>query len=194
MAIIDRFKKQALALLPRDVLIPDLVAVAVPQFPLDDFVGGKDVPALLSLNDPRVAALQNLNTVYSILKHQAFDGLADCDAARSRLSLYFETWKDRVEIYGLRGFDGDGAAYFCANLDVIKAACTPLADLYGFDADTLAPAMQKALIAYALQNEKPVLFIDGRVRDTDKAVIYAADRWICKTIGYDRTRPYYDLH
>lgn len=159
---------------------PDIAQVTCINFPMQEIaadIGIRDAQAV-SLSEVTSNTIQSLNSIYYNLSMQTFSMLGDCNAQRSPLSLDMNAVRETIEIDGLRAKASNGQTYFCANLSVIRDAIQHYSGVVYGDLDEVAKALQKALVAKALQSNKPVIIFECLIDDADKGLLCKADSFL----------------
>lgn len=159
---------------------PEIGKVACINFPLQEIaadIGIRDAQAV-SLDDITSNKIQSLDSIYFNLAMQTFSMLQECDLRRSPLWLDVQSERDAIQIDGLRARAPDGVEYFCANLSVIRDVVEHYSGVVYGDLDDMAKALQKALVAKALQSNKPVVIFECLIGNADKEILCKADSFL----------------
>lgn len=167
-----------------DVYAPDIAENDNCVFSLEDFFPAMDIKSGHLVHPGAISAQvpQFLNFEFLRLKERAFNGLTPRNGASSMLYLC-DTYKEKKMTHnGLQLEDADGHQYFTANLAVIESAIAKMESPFMQKIyDDNKTGLQAALVAYATNNNYPVLFSCAEIAETDKALMAKVDRFIRMT-------------
>lgn len=165
---------------PMERLAPDIAKIVCINFPMQEIaadIGIRDARAV-SISEVTGNKIQSLNGIYSNLSMRTFSMLGDCDGPHSALSLDVNTLSETIDVDGLLTRAADGQTYFCANLSVIRDVVEHYSGIVYGDLDEVARALQKALVAKALQSNKPIIIFECLIEDADKGILCKADSFL----------------
>lgn len=165
---------------PMSRFAPDIAKVTCMNFPMQEIaadIGIRDATAV-TLAEVLDQKIQSLNSIYFSLSQTSFPLLPSAEEGQSSLALDIQASQDTLKIDGLRAEASNGKSYFCANFSVIRDAVSRYKEVAYADLDDYARALQKALMAKALQGNAPVIVFECLLNNADKEILYKADRYL----------------
>jgi len=172
---------------PMNVFAPDIAKVTCMNFPMQEIaadIGIHDAQAV-TLEEVLSNKIQSLNSMYAAMSREALSLLPPSENGHSPLALDILADRDNLTIHGLRATASNGRTYLCANISVIRNAVEQYSAVAYGDLDQMAKALQKALVAKALQDNKPVIVFECLIENADKEILYKGDRFLHEQASND---------